>query len=56
MIFGAKKDITRKERIGFYIVVEYKGKTQVYLNGAYVNTVKMPFDDFVSQLRKEIAR
>jgi hypothetical protein len=56
MIFGSKKNITRKEHIGYYTVVEYKGKTQIYYCGAYVNTKNDPFDDIVNLLKKEVQR
>ena len=53
MIFGAKKDIRRKEHVGLYTVVDYKGTTQVYYCGAYKFKTDKSFEEQVNELRKE---
>jgi len=51
MIFGAKKDITRKETVGYYTIIEYKGLVHVYFKGAFMNVRHEPFDEILSTIK-----
>ena len=51
MIFGARKNITRKEHIENFTIVEYNGKTQVYKNGAYEYSTDRNFDDVAESIK-----
>lgn len=55
MIFGAKKDISRKEHVGYFTVVQYKDKVHVYNCGQFWYSSFRTFDETVSFLSKEVA-
>jgi hypothetical protein len=54
MIFGAKKDITRKETVGYYTIVEYKGLVHIYYKGAFMKARHESFDEVLATIKEYV--